>query len=339
MMVKADSQAGSTVSTSLDLTWVQHETNTAVTYQRLFGDYDDAADVEAMQRRALDRSLVDRVTDDYDRLRKSPRLGAEDRQSLESHMALLADLEARLGAPLTSCVKPDDPGKLPTVQDGQLEAATRTNLDLLVAAFRCDRTRVATVMLCPSTDLRTFGFAGGPTGQHHAIDHSSNQDYRRSSLLFINRWYAKQVAYLLTKLDEVDPSTGRTYLDDTIVYWGNEDGCNPNSHHQYSMPVLLAGGTGTLRTGRYLDYRQIWDGGANGKRIQYGTPDQPINEPWGYEFLGRPYNSLLISLFQAFGLTAEDYQAPGAEGFGSYTDYMDQYDVALGHSPLPRLTT
>ena len=54
----------------------------------------------------------------------------------------------------------------------------------------------------------------------------------------INAWIASEVfAKLLAKLD-VPEMGGTTYLDNSLVYWGNELGFN---HIAYSVPCLLAG--------------------------------------------------------------------------------------------------
>ena len=134
-----------------------------------------------------------------------------------------------------------------------------------------------------------------------------------------------------------DPTTGATYLDNSIVYWGNEDGCNNgDAHHQMGMPVLLAGSAGGyFKTGRYIDYRTI-DGNDQGTPVLYPYDGKPSPFPPDRELKGRPYNSLLISLMESMGLAPEDYQAPGQLGFGNYSDnYQDQYSVADGQKALP----
>ena len=167
-----------------------------------------------------------------------------------------------------------------------------------------------------------------------------NDDGPREALGFINNWYAKQVAYFLQKLDALieDPTTGRTYLDNSIVYWGNEDGCNDyDAHVQSCMPVALWGSAGgQLPTGRYLDYRQI-EADGSGQKIKYDYNGTPADVPTDH--IGRPYNSLLISLLSMFGVEGDEYDQDGQGGIGDYSEnYLDQYSVADGHQPLPHLT-
>lgn len=309
---------------------VPAETQVQQSYQRLFGTFvEETPDPQAEARMDLKLSVLDRVRGEYESILTSPRLGSEDKARLQAHAELLHDLEMRLaqGGGGVACTKPTMPAELDDDHDPNLPDITKNNIDLLVAGIRCDRTRIGTLQLCPGTDLRDFGFLGGPSGDHHSISHTMNQQGAQS-LLFINRWYAQQIAYLLESLDVVeDPSTGSTYLDNTIVMWGNEDGCNDfDAHKPFCMPVLLAGGKNCgLKTGRYLDYRQI------GAPIKYSGGNQPTDDR------GRPYNSLLISILQAMGLEPGDYEVSGG-GFGDYSvNTENQYSMTDAKLPLPHL--
>ncbi len=340
-------QAATSVSTTKEGTIIDHQVSPAATFDTLFKslaetDQQDAA-IEA-KRSALELRVVDQVKGQYDALRNNPRLGSEDRQRLEAHASYIRDLEARLmsTAGAASCMKPTRPTDPGLDDSNALPELTTTNIDLLVAAIRCDRTRVATLMLCPGTDLRSFTYLpDGPIGEHHGISHevySPGKEVADGQLARINNWYAKQVADLLTKLDVIeDPVTGSTYLDNSIVYWGNEDGCNNGDAHQHmGMPVLLAGSAGGyFKTGRYLDYRNI-DANGKGAAVRYPYDGQPSDYPPDRELRGRAYNSLLITLMEAMGLGPEDYQAPGQLGFGNYSDnYEDQYSLADARTVLP----
>ena len=320
---------------------IPHETNVVASFNRLFGDFlGEEPDPIAEQRHALKLGVIDKLRGEYDVLRQSPRLSSDDRARLEQHLTLIHDLRERLaaagGGP--ACTKPNPPPDLDDAVDDNLPAITQNNIDLLVSAIKCDRVRVATLMLCPETDLRDFGFLGLPAGEHHG--HSHNDDAgARTALRAINNWYAKQLGYLLSELDVVeDTATGDTYLDNTIVYWGNEDGCNHfDAHKPFALPVLLAGGGGgafdtPLQTGRYLDYRE------NGVPIRYnncsgGGGNEPTDDR------GRPYNSLLISIMSAMGLEPADWESSPGAGFGNYDDNeCNGYSQSNGRLPLPNLT-
>lgn len=334
ILVKQDYQSPTSVSLDANLESVAHQTSTAATYQTLFGSFVPPDDTEATARAAGRQNVLDAVRAEFDVLTKSSRLGSEDRARLGHHMALVTDLRARLGATGAQCDKPVDPGQIDLSNDDNLGPATEAQLDVLVAALACDRTRVATVMLCPGTDLRDFSYLGGPSGDHHSISHDGPYNPQSSDALgWINNWYAKQVAAFLKKLDAIveDPMTGATALDNSIVYWGNEDGCNGyDAHPGWAMPTMIAGGAGgAFATGRYIDYRHL------GQSIQYAYDGNPADIPT--DNIGRPYNSLLLSILQAMGLDPSDYEGSGA-GFGDYTDiYNGQYSVIDGQKPLPFL--
>ena len=108
-------------------------------------------------------------------------------------------------------------------------------------------------------------------------------------------------AKLLAKLD-VPEMGGSTYLDNSLVYWGNELGFN---HIAYSVPCMLAGGAGGfIKPGRYIDYID-WDGRAY------------FSQENGNVIKGIPHNQFLVTALQAMGLAPADYETGGKAGYGS----------------------
>ncbi len=305
-------------------------------FRRLFSS-PTAAALGDTRRVDSERRILDRVLGQYLALSGDPRLGSEDRQRLAAHATLLDDLERRLlvspTAPPTTCGKPGaPPHREPT--NANMAATTEAHIDVLAAAIRCDLTRVATLQLCSSTDIRPYPEAEhGPfEAGHHLLTHITVPE-SEVKLGYINRAFARSVARLLEQLDAVEePDTGRTFLDNTLIYWGNEFGTN-YSHMASGMPVLLAGGKDVLRTGRYLDYRRTG--------LQFTARGPYVNEltddDGGYEWRGRPYNQLLVSLLLAMGLTPADWERPDEPGFGSYGDSGGAYVLGDPRAPLPGL--
>ena len=255
VLIKPRSVAPSTVSLSGvagNLQPVPAQTSASASFQTLFGSFiEEGADPSEEQRQALKMSVLDRVRGDYERLRDSPRLGGEDKLRLQAHVEHIHDLHTRFlaGGGGNACVKPDDPIDLDPADDSNLPQITRDHMDVLAAAIKCDRTRVITIMIGGQGDVRNFSSIGAPDGrQHHGLSHDGKYDpVAVDALRWINNHIAKQIAYLLTALDAdiEDPSSGSTYLDNSVVYWGNEDGCHSfDPHYQMTMPVLLAGGGG-----------------------------------------------------------------------------------------------
>ena len=263
-----------------------------------------------------DKLLVDRVYQDYTRLRQNSRLSLEDKQLVDRYVTLVAELQAKLTTtPTLLCVTPAEPESL--ANNTRLDTRDITKkwdlfLDVVAAAILCDSTRVVTIgvhkALGPgpnASDPTLVGYyhsedASG--GTWHGLAHDFANANSRRILKGINQWIAAEVfAKLLAKLD-VKESGDSTYLDNSLVYWGNELGFN---HIAYSVPCLLAGSAGGfLKTGRYLDYID-WDG-----RAYFSQED-------GNVIRGIPHNQFLVTALQAMGLSPEDYERDGQAGYGS----------------------
>ena len=316
-----------------DLSLVQHDLDAPTLYNRLFGTYEPPTeDPLELSRSAIRAGVLDGVREEYDLLMASDKLSQGDKRRLEQHAEMFHDLGARLSTAGPACAPPDPPPDYDNGTDAPLPHMTKDALDVIAAAIKCDRTRVATVMLNPSSDIRQFStyWDGFPGSHHHGISHGGEEvaPFRAQ----IQGWYGEQMAYLLEQLDVVeDPETGATFLDNSIVFWGNEDGANKyDAHRQNSMPVLLAGSAGGyLETGRYIDYRH------HGTRIYYNNNGGRL--PTSADDLGHPYNSLLISLLSAMGVPRPEWEN-AAGGFGVYTPNINnQYDIEAGKLELPFL--
>lgn len=290
-----------------------------------------------------DALLVDRVIGQYRELQKSPRLSAEDRQKLERHVNLLAEVEARLGGTTTSfsCTKPMEPSSLQNnsgTDPSDITAKWDAFLDLVVLGLACDRTRIVTIgvhkALGPGPD------PGDPTltghyhsedasgGTWHGLAHDWGNDNARRMLAGINNWIAEHVfRTLIEKMDAVEETNGATLLDNSFVYWGNELGFN---HIAYSVPCLTAGSAGGFfKTGRYLDYID-WDG------TSYFSQED------GNVIKGIPHNRFLVSVLQAMGLEPADYEIGGSPGYGSTStsgkdpsSWPTDYDLTQVGNVLP----
>ena len=113
---------------------------------------------------------------------------------------------------------------------------------------------------------------------------------------------------------------GTTYLDNSLVYWGNELGFN---HIGYSVPCLLAGSAGGfIKPGRYIDYID-WDGKAY------------FSQEDGNVIKGIPHNQFLVTAMQAMGLAPADYERGGKAGYGSTSTSGRDADV-VGDRLRPR---
>jgi hypothetical protein len=263
-----------------------------------------------------DKLLIDRVHDDYVRLKQNSRLSTDDQALLDQYVTLVSELEAKLSVkPMLACTPPATPASLANntgLDPTDISTKWDLFLDIVTAALMCDRTRIITLAVHKALGPGPDPNDSTPTGFYHSEDasggtwhglaHDFSNDNSRRMLQGINTWIADNVfAKLLSKLD-VTEGGDSTYLDNSLVYWGNELGFN---HIAYSVPCLLAGSAGGfIKPGRYLDYID-WDG-----RSYFSQED-------GNVIQGIPHNQFLVTALQAMGLAPADYETGGQPGYGS----------------------
>jgi hypothetical protein len=287
-----------------------NERNPRNAFQALFGRFVPAATAAtaAVDGAAREVLIVDRVLEDYRRTMRHPRLGAADRRHLELFVNHMAELQAKLrrfdGPTPAACSKPAQPTAGGEASSAEVKAQWDAFVDLIVAAIICDQTRIATL------DVRKalMGAGGGVLFHNqdgfsgwHGDAHNWASAAARTRMTQAYAWVAENVFLKLAQKLDVPDGTGRTYLDNSIVYWGGELGFG---HLAYSVPCLIAGSAGGyLRTGRYLDYID-W----LGQRSYFA-------QEGGNAITGIPHNQLCNTILQAMGLVPEDYER-GRRGFG-----------------------
>ena len=252
------------------------------------------ADPFGLEKLRLRRhSILDAVGKQYAAL--APRLSKEDQLKLDQHLTAVRDVEMRLdnssGTIGGSCQVPtvgaainlNDPKNYPAI--GKLQT------DLLVMAFRCDLTRIATLQWSASTNNKPYpylkyddGSGSGLqpiVGDEHVMGHQPDTDVHAwGKLRVIRRWYMEQFAYLLAQLDAVPEGAG-TLLDNTVILLGSEV-ARGNTHSHMNAPFILAGsGGGYFKTGQYINV----------------TGDVP-------------HNNLLVSMLNAMDVPATTFGNP-----------------------------
>lgn len=263
-----------------------------------------------------DKLLVDRVYEDYVRLRDHRRLSAKDKQLVERYISLITELQARLdGGTTLSCTLPEEPESLANNSGTDPSDITRKwelFLDIVTAAIMCDQTRIVTMSihkaLGPGPDPNDPTLQGhyhsedASGGTWHGLAHDWSNPNAQRMLAGINGWIAAEIFAKLCERLDVDEGGGTTVLDNSLIYWGNEMGFN---HIAYSVPCLLAGSAGGfIQPGRYLDYID-WNGHS-----YFGQEN-------GNVIKGIPHNRLLVTILQAMGLEPADYEVDGQAGYGS----------------------
>ena len=252
-------------------------------FQRIFGaavassSMPDLAQAESAAQRLAERtSILDYAAQDLSTL--MARLPGDEKVRLDRHLQSIREIELQLAPPVLSgsgCAMPMMGPIIDPLAIGNFAAAGKLQMDILVAAFACGLTRIATLQWGGSASEQEYPWLGINTG-HHTMSHRGDADLANMALLVkVNNWYAQQFAYLLGKLDAIQDGAG-TLLDNCVVAWTNELS-KGSTHDSHNIPWVLAGSAGGyFRTGRLIQY----------------TPEQP-------------HNNLLVSLMNAMGLTDE----------------------------------
>lgn len=268
------------------------------TNQNLFNSIFGSATPSPAPTRPL---VIDRVIEDYRRLRNNARLSTADVQRLDAHVQRMYELERKLNAVVScsSVVRPtQNSGDIDDDFNPDLMAQRELlYLDVVVAAFACQASSIAVNSLS-----RTYSPYSGDWHQdiaHGMEGPSSQQTYVNSLQVF----FEKSFLPFITKLDAVDDGDGKTLLDNTLVAWMQEHG--DRIHGNFSVPLITAGSAGgALRTGSFIDYRN--------PNIRMAEPSAAGADP---SFAGLIWNQWLANIAVAMGLPTTEWEEPGG-GYG-----------------------
>ena len=229
---------------------------------------------------ATNRSVMDAVLADARALRGY--VSAGDRYRLDEYFESIRALERRIEfAERRSMEMRDDAALNDTLTTpapgipGEHEAYMRLMMDLMVAAFQSDATRIVTFMLDHGQSNRYFNFIPNVQGTWHALSHYKNAsgktedddgvtswqsvEQKRAMYAEVIRWHHRQVAYLLGRMKAIQEPNGGTLLDNSMILYGASLG-DGNEHDAQDLPTLLAGrGGGTITTGRFLEHTEPTD--------------------------------------------------------------------------------
>ncbi len=281
------------------------------------------AAAQAAAKAATDRQffVLDKSTRMHERLLKSPRLGALDKERLNAFVTQASVIKRNLAIVASAACRP--PTITPYVVTNP-QSQLFTNLhDIAVAAMACDAVRIVCLYITNYSEAAVNLPPG--VSDMHLNSHSDpgNAAVRAQNLVY-NQWISKRVAELLTKMNAVVETDGSTLLDNSLVVWGNEMG-NGGAHRTQGLPIITAGGLGgRVNTGNYLDYRQ-----------------RPFIEAAGLQ-MGVPYSRFLCSVMLAAGMQPGEFEGKGeGGGFGGWSAFAESRDMIWGKyekrrtEPLP----
>ncbi|HIA01025.1 MAG TPA: DUF1552 domain-containing protein [Myxococcales bacterium] len=249
-----DCDSGYSCAYSRNISWsgpstpLPKEINPLEAFDRLFKGIDSEFTSEQVAiRRKLRKSVLDFVLEDAKLLKQ--KLGTNDILKLNEYMESVYALETKINkeAEANQCF----PGPKPA-NPADFQAQVKLMCDIMVLAFQCDMTRVATFMQGNAGSGRVFSFLGVGEG-HHYLSHHAGDAVKQGKLQKINTWEVEQLAYLLAKMKSVPEGEGNL-LDNSLVFFSSEiaDG---NSHKHKKLPMILAGkGRGAVTPGRHINY-------------------------------------------------------------------------------------
>ena len=223
------------------------ESDALAAFDQLFAGFDPgASSADAERRKRYHKSVLDRVTEDADRL--IAELGATDRQRVEEYLTGVRELEQKLNSPAADC----DPDATPLSPVGLEEQIQRLS-DVMVLALQCDVTRVASFMIANGFSDRSHDFVGVPL-EHHGLSHHQNLNDRLADNTTVQTWEMAQLGYLLERMNDIVEPDGNSLLHNSVLFCSS-DVSDSDAHWHHDMPVVLAGSAGgAIQSGRHIDH-------------------------------------------------------------------------------------
>jgi hypothetical protein len=248
------------------------------------------------------RSILDYVVADLNRFSKI--VGTADKASIDAHLTYVRDIEKGLAAggvmgpgggvagTGSACGIPPaaTAAPVPYKSTDNIPVIAKLHMDLAIAAFAADLTRVAVMQIGDQGAAHLILSwsplnykSGGPnpgdanTGDvngFHAIAHRNVVDK-----VTCDTWFQSQVAYVIGQMKTVVDPSGKSMLDNSVVVGMNN--MRTGTHETTGVPVVMAGSCGGyFRTGRSL-------------KLPAGTPN----------------NAVLVALCNAMGAHTDTFGA------------------------------
>jgi hypothetical protein len=185
------------------------------------------------------------------------RLSAPDRERLDSYQESLREIEKGLATVVNVSAGCSDPmlgSEIDVKSESNYPAIGKLQMDMIVAAFQCNLTRVMSLQWGNSNDQCRYSWLGVNALGHDLAHNNGNVDSSGAKKQTVYRWYSEQFAYLLGKLRAVPEGAG-TMLDNTLILWVSEFG-DSNGHNSNNLTWLLMGNSGGyFGPGRVVDMK------------------------------------------------------------------------------------
>ncbi len=240
-----------TISWKSQNTPLPTQNNPRVIFERLFGDSGSTDPKVRLARIRQQRSVLDSVRQEIARMQGV--LPQTDRAKLTEYFDAIRDVEQRI-----QIAEEQSDEQLPLVDHpagipASWEDHVMLMFDLQVLAYRCDLTRVITLMLGHEHSGMTYPQIGVPDA-HHPITHHQQEPEKVAKVAKINAYHVKMFAAYLEKLRAAADGDG-TLLDHVTLMYG-AGMADSNTHSPIDIPMILAGGgAGNLKGGRHIRFK------------------------------------------------------------------------------------
>ncbi|MDB4338786.1 DUF1552 domain-containing protein [Rubripirellula sp.] len=262
-----------------------------------------ASDNDSAKQLSLNRSALDELLNDTQRLRKT--LSQEDQRSLDEYLDSVRQAEIKaekakrwLGTPLPSVDGSELNLELTTDEPREY---LRTMFELIYLAFRTDSTRVATYQIGRENGVGRSDHLARAVGFNvaHQLSHETKEPggWERFGTYcrFLHEEYSR---FLLQLRSTPEPAGTGSMLDNTVSLFGSASSA---FHLSRNYPILLAGGKNFgFRHGQYVNHA--------GLNFQ-GGPWLGSREPWQDEAKGEdlPLSNVYLTMLQRLGMKVDAF--------------------------------
>lgn len=213
-------------------------------WNQLFGSFSVPDDPTKPHRIAS----LDAVKADVERLKL--RVGNADKVRLDAHLASVEQIRSQIDALAPLCEIPEMTQQNNDDIEGQeqLEAVNRAMTDLIVMAFSCDVTRIASVQFTGSVGYTVFNTVGATQGHHDLTHDGGMNDMVDAATIYT----MQQLAYLLEALQATPEGAGNLLGNSVLL--ASSDAASGLTHSTDDMPILVCGGGGGALTHPGIHY-------------------------------------------------------------------------------------
>ena len=269
---------------------------------------------------------IDKVIENLRSVRNGRKISSNDKITLDKFSEEIFEAQSKLKA-----AQPLSCNNLDQIDNGSnLKEKIELTFKVMSLVLKCDRTRVINFSFNPDTLIKPY--FGGKF--HHGESHSTRAE---NVAIFeqMHKWHNDFMADFILELNEEDPlNPGTKYLDNTLIFNSNEIGSQSNgngtgtdnNHLRVDVPCVLFGNVNDyFKTGRYIDYR---------------NSNSPKNNRW-WKPVGHPYNQVLTTIMNAFGVSHTEWEISNTPGYGDYRgqkynkSHPDIMSLGNKRDPLP----